>query len=240
MAARTIRVFASTFLITFALTGALYAQTKPSMPVCAKIPLTPIVWGSGGTPDLGYLPGSGSVSSTGTYIYTIPIEVPPGRAGMAPALALRYSSNAGNGVLGVGWTLSGLSIISRCGQTFSTEGISNGVHLTDFVSTPEAERDRFCLDGHKLIAIKGSYGADQTEYRTEEDSNLRIISISNSPASVMQGPDLFKVTLPNGHNLTYPAPTVTQWSATASGLKAAKQVRTAWLLATQTDLSGTC
>lgn len=215
-----------------------YAQTKPSMPVSLKIPATPIVWGSGGASDLGYLPGSSSVSSTGAYTYTIPIEVPPGRAGMAPALGLRYSSNAGNGVLGVGWALSGLSAISRCGQTFSTEGVSNGIHLTDFASTPEAQRDRFCIDGHKLVAINGSYGADQTEYRTEEDSHQRIISISKSPASVTQGPDSFTVSLPNGQILTYTAPTVTQWSATANGVKAANQVRIVWLLASQTDLSG--
>jgi hypothetical protein len=38
----------------------------------------------------------------GTATTTIPIELPPERKGMAPDLTIRYSSNAGNGPLGVG------------------------------------------------------------------------------------------------------------------------------------------
>jgi hypothetical protein len=42
---------------------------------------------------------------TGTMSYSIPIEVPPGRKGMYPGLALNYRSGNGNGVIGVGWEL---------------------------------------------------------------------------------------------------------------------------------------
>jgi hypothetical protein len=103
--------------------------TKPSMPATLRIPDTPIVSGSARV-DLGYLPGSGSVSTRGQYTYTIPIEVPAGRAGMQPSLALVYSSSNSNGVLGEGWSMSGLSVINRCHQTLSTEGVVNGVHMT--------------------------------------------------------------------------------------------------------------
>jgi len=42
---------------------------------------------------------------TGTMSYSIPIEVPPGRKGMDPGIALTYRSGNGNGWLGVGWEL---------------------------------------------------------------------------------------------------------------------------------------
>jgi RHS repeat-associated protein len=43
--------------------------------------------------------------NTGTAQYSIPLEVPPGPAGHAPALALRYDGGLGNGPLGFGWQL---------------------------------------------------------------------------------------------------------------------------------------
>ncbi|HEY0139192.1 MAG TPA: SpvB/TcaC N-terminal domain-containing protein, partial [Nannocystis sp.] len=41
-----------------------------------------------------------------------PLEVPPGRAGHAPQLALRYHAGGGAGVLGLGWSLD-LPVIER-------------------------------------------------------------------------------------------------------------------------------
>ncbi len=49
---------------------------------------------------------------TGTLGYRIPLEVPPGRNGIAPNLALTYSSQAKNGLAGVGWTID-LGAIQR-------------------------------------------------------------------------------------------------------------------------------
>ena len=42
---------------------------------------------------------------TGRFNYRIPIEVPPGRQGSEPAIALQYNSSGGNGWCGVGWDL---------------------------------------------------------------------------------------------------------------------------------------
>src|SRR4029077_2050412 len=53
----------------------------------------------------GSLEGSGGVSG-GTATYSIPIIVPPGRAGMQPSVSLSYSSRGGNGSVGMGWSLS--------------------------------------------------------------------------------------------------------------------------------------
>lgn len=67
----------------------------------------------------------GVAEEQGAAIYTVPIEVPPGRNGMAPSLVLRYSSRSPlRGTLAAGWTLDLPSIeIDRSpgyedGQTF--------------------------------------------------------------------------------------------------------------------------
>jgi RHS repeat-associated protein len=43
---------------------------------------------------------------TGTGNLSVPIPLPPGRRGLAPSLALTYSSGSGNGAFGLGWAMS--------------------------------------------------------------------------------------------------------------------------------------
>ncbi len=43
---------------------------------------------------------------TGTGNFSVPLWTPPGRNGLTPSLALQYSSGAGNGSFGLGWSLS--------------------------------------------------------------------------------------------------------------------------------------
>ena len=59
---------------------------------------------------------------TGVATTSIPIEVPPGRNGMQPSLALTYNSAAGNGWLGMGWDLEqeGIYRQSKWGVNYST------------------------------------------------------------------------------------------------------------------------
>jgi hypothetical protein len=98
----------------------------------------------------------------GQFTYSIPIKVPAGRAGMQPTLSLEYASNGGDGLLGMGWSLSGLSSITRCGWSLAVDGRVDGV---DFDET-----DRFCLDGSKLVAVSGPYGAHGTETASPRSS----------------------------------------------------------------------
>ena len=42
----------------------------------------------------------------GTGVFSVPIDIPPGRSGFGPQLALTYNSGAGNGAFGLGWDLS--------------------------------------------------------------------------------------------------------------------------------------
>src|SRR5262249_21762664 len=57
--------------------------------------------------------GDGDANSSGAFHYSIPIDLPPGRRGVAPKLELDYDSHRGNGFAGVGWSLTGISAISR-------------------------------------------------------------------------------------------------------------------------------
>jgi YD repeat-containing protein len=49
----------------------------------------------------------------GSLSYSVPIVLPPGTAGCAPSLSLDYNSSGRNGIVGVGWQISGLGAIVR-------------------------------------------------------------------------------------------------------------------------------
>lgn len=71
----------------------------------AALPVTPPALPKGGGAIHSIGNGLGAIGSSGTASCEIPLPISPGR-GYAPALALRYSSAQGNGVFGLGWTLS--------------------------------------------------------------------------------------------------------------------------------------
>jgi len=50
---------------------------------------------------------------TGTGSMTVPIATSPGRSGFGPQLSLSYDSGAGNGMFGMGWSLSLPSITRK-------------------------------------------------------------------------------------------------------------------------------
>ena len=141
---------------------------------------------------VGSTAGSFDVSPQGAGTYTIPLSIPPGIAAMQPGLSLAYNSQAGDGLLGPGWTLQGLSAISRCGTTRAQDGFIDGV---DFDAN-----DRFCLDGQRLIAVNGSYAGNATEYRTEIDSFSKIVSYTEAGTS---GVAYFRVWTRSGQILEY-------------------------------------
>ncbi len=54
----------------------------------------------------GRTPGNASISPSGAATYTIPFWTPPGIRGLSPELGLVYSSRAGDGLAGIGFTVS--------------------------------------------------------------------------------------------------------------------------------------
>src|ERR1044071_5859481 len=140
--------------------------------------------------------GTFKVSNPGAANYTIPLIVPPGTNGMQPNLSLVYSSQTQNGILGMGWSLNGLSVIHRCARTKVQDNVRGGINLDT--------NDRFCLNGARLMLISTNknYGDDGAEYRTEVDSFVKVISIGQvgAPGS---GPLSFTVQTKDGQTQEY-------------------------------------
>lgn len=138
---------------------------------------------------IGAIKAQFRVNEVGAATYTIPMTTAPAGGGMAPSLSLDYSSQGGNGIAGMGWSLGGVSMIARCGKSIeSGDGQNNGVTLTD--------EDRFCLDGQRLLLVSGTgaYGSNGAQYRTEIDSLVRVQSMDAAGS----GPAWFKVWRPDG------------------------------------------
>src|SRR5882672_3290857 len=55
------------------------------------------------------------VSDVGAPNYSQAIAVPPGVAGMSPKIGLFYAGGGVNGPVGHGWSVQGISTVTRCG-----------------------------------------------------------------------------------------------------------------------------
>ena len=140
---------------------------------------------------VGTTKGNFDVNPAGGANYSIPIEVTPGINGLAPSLSLVYSSNAGSNMAGYGWSIGGLSVIGRTGQTYYNDGTAIGVNL--------AASDKFTLDGQRLVATSGIYGANLTTYQTEIDIITRVQSLG----TLGTGPASFKAQTKSGLTNVY-------------------------------------
>ncbi|NCA86720.1 MAG: hypothetical protein EOM83_14310, partial [Clostridia bacterium] len=117
----------------------------------------------GKTISVGTLPGGFNISPTGAATYTIPLDLPPGRAGMTPEIALSYNSQTSDGVMGKGWGIAGWSYIERVNETQYYDDRNGSIDFAD---------DVFSWDGNRLIKIDG--GINENYYRTEVDNVAQI------------------------------------------------------------------
>jgi len=121
----------------------------------------------------GRLEGRFDVDGNGAATYAIPVIVPPGTAGLQPSLQLAHNSHLGGlGPLGAGWRLGGLSSITRVAATIAQDGFIGRVEY--------GAADRFALDGARLMAMEGDYGAPAAVYRTEVEQWMKVVPSGNS------------------------------------------------------------
>ena len=175
------------------------------------------------TKMVGSLGGEINVSPTGTAAYSIPIEVAPGTNGMQPNLAITYNSAMGRGMLGMGWTLSGFSSITRTQRNKYYDGVIGSVNFN--------ENDRFSLDGKRLIKVTGVsniYMATNTVYGTEIEDFTRVTLIGNPNH---QDSMYFNAVTEQGHIIEY-------GTNTNSKIKLPQGVILAWMANKITDADG--
>jgi len=150
----------------------------------------------------------------GDATLSLPLVAVPGRAGVEPDLRLSYSSAAGDGVLGVGFSLSGASAITRCPKTLSLDGEIRSVQY-------DAD-DAFCLDGKRLVIVAQS--GSTIEYRTFPDTLVKVIGhFENASAAY------FEAFLPSGDVIAYGKTPGTRPMASGS-------VPRAWLASEKRDM----
>lgn len=157
------------------------------------------------TKDVGEIPLSSSITPSGAATHNVPIEISPGRQGFQPQLSVTYNSLAGNGVMGMGWNVGGLSMIQRVGKSIYYDGKSQGVVLT--------KDDAFVLDGTRLIKL--SETSTQINFETEQGL-IKVTAFLNG--SIIR---YFEVSYPDGNRgifgyttngssrLSYPLTTLT-------------------------------
>ena len=126
--------------------------------------------------------GSVSVGNSGQASWTMPIDVPSGINGLSPKLQVSLSSAGGNGYLGLGGGLSGLSAITRCAKTIYQDGYAQAAQYS--------HTDAYCLDGQRLLLQSGNYGQAGSVYRTAIES-FQLVKAHGAIAS--SGPAYFEV-----------------------------------------------
>jgi RHS repeat-associated protein len=183
------------------------AKATDVSPFIAKIGASsePIVSGgttnstAGATNPSGEIAGSTSFHDTkgnievnggGQLQFSLPIALPPGVKSVAPQMNLVYTSGTGNGIAGIGFSLTGITSINRVVKNIEKDGESKGVQLdyTDFYE----------FNGQRLLLKSGEYGKNGAEYVTEKFSTLKIKSVGAITGEAYSGPSNFEVTFDNG------------------------------------------
>lgn len=127
---------------------------------------------------VGEIKGQSSVDG-GAFSYSVPMTIAPGRKGMQPSISLNYSSQSGEGLAGLGWSVSAYSSISRCSSIYDLDATS--------VNVSYGNADKLCFNGSRLVVVippngtsQGVYGAFGTFYKTERNSSVIIEQLGGS------------------------------------------------------------
>jgi RHS repeat-associated protein len=174
------------------------------------------------TTATGTQPGEFSVNANGGATYTMDLEVPPGTQGVQPKLSIWYVSQNPNGLLGQGFTLQGLSSITRCQASLKLDHYNGGIGFDG--------RDRYCLDGQRLVKISDDgrdYGAAGSIYHTENETWTKVSAVGQCGT----GPCSFTAINKDGWTLEFGV------SDSGVPLFNASEIA-AWQIKSSTDLNG--
>jgi RHS repeat-associated protein len=145
---------------------------------------------------VGSIAGVFNVSDMGQATYTIPINTPDDFKGLKPSLAVTYTSQSTNGLLGIGWNIAGISSISRTGSTLYHDNVTKGIKFDD--------TDNFILDGQRLMKVNNEpNGGEDCEYRTEQESFNRVFSKHSEYSFSIIGPESFVIQKKDGSKWYY-------------------------------------
>lgn len=139
--------------------------------------------------EIGSISGIVNVSPKGEAQYVIPIFCIPGTNGLQPELNLTYNNNSGNSQFGQGWSLSGLSSISRVGKDKFNDGTTEEVLFSQ-------DGGLLALDGKRLIIT----GTDQNNNAIYSSKIGNTIQVTHDYGS---GYDKYIVKTKEGHTIEY-------------------------------------
>ena len=126
-----------------------------------------------------------SANNNGTATIQYPIEIPAGRQGMQPSLALNYNSAGGNGWLGIGWDISlpSINVETRWGvpryykDKESELYLFNGEQLLN-----KDENGRHLPMPHRTNSWRARRSGDLRFYPRVDESFDMIVRHGNNPA----------------------------------------------------------
>ena len=140
----------------------------------------------------GEIPYKLETTSAGQVHVNIPINSFVTEHEFGPQLSLDYNSGRNSfDVLGKGWIVKGLPVISREGKNYYTDGEVSGVSLTDNYT--------FTLDGERLIYQGES--VDTVRF-IGQTSDIRVLLIENNRFNVLY-PDGSIATMTNTDGINY-------------------------------------
>ena len=129
------------------------------------------------------------VSTMGAATLNIPIASASGHGAVSPQVAVAYSSQAGNGIVGYGCNISGLSVVTRVpGDIYHDGSATRLVH---------GVADKYSIDGQRLILTAGTQGVAGSTYKMESDP-ASTVSVKSGSYGLY-----FTVTTADGRTMTY-------------------------------------
>lgn len=150
------------------ITGYTSNISNPILPNTAQIDKTKAV---------GEIEIKSGMTPTGAKTYEVPIKVFPGMNGFQPNISLVYNSQSSNSVVGYGWSISGISSITRGGKNLIYDGKCEGLMMD--------MSDSFFLDGIRLIKIE-TLSPSCIKYESEQGNILVNAHVSGSIAKYFQ------------------------------------------------------